>query len=134
MGAGGARASAERKAAIIAPDHPASPGSSGGSAPRAHPAACLLYTSSSYENNLKIPPVDILVDFAVLYHVSLDYLVGLERRDSISIDGLTERQVDLISTILLEFRNPENAGNRGLTPRQVNILSNLLIEFARPDV
>lgn len=89
---------------------------------------------SSYENNLKIPPVDILVDFAVLYHVSLDYLVGLERRDSISIDGLTERQVDLISTILLEFRNPENAGNRGLTPRQVNILSNLLIEFARPDV
>ena len=31
---------------------------------------------SSYENNLKMPPLSILTDFAVIFNVSLDYLVG----------------------------------------------------------
>ena len=32
---------------------------------------------SSYENNLKMPPLSILTDFAVIFNVSLDYLAGL---------------------------------------------------------
>ena len=31
---------------------------------------------SSYENNLKVPSVDILKEFALIFNVSLDYLLG----------------------------------------------------------
>lgn len=35
---------------------------------------------SSYENNLKLPTLDVLMSIAALYNVSLDYLVGFEKR------------------------------------------------------
>jgi len=88
---------------------------------------------SSYENNLKVPPVDILVDLAVLYNVSLDYLVGLEKRRMIAADGLNEEQTDLLSTLVLEFRSPREGRFQKLTPRQVSILSGLLVEFSKQD-
>ena len=36
---------------------------------------------SSYENNIKIPPLDILTKIAVIFNVSLDYLVGIDKNE-----------------------------------------------------
>ena len=54
---------------------------------------------SSYENNLKMPPLSILTDFAVIFNVSLDYLVGIDKNEMVSIDGLTDQQKQVLQTI-----------------------------------
>lgn len=64
---------------------------------------------SGYENNLAVPSIEVVCKFALLFGVSSDYLLGLDNRKAIIIDGLTKRQMDvitdIINTLLVEFRN-----------------------------
>lgn len=85
---------------------------------------------SSYENNIKIPPVDILTNLAVLYNVSLDYLVGIDKNEMVSVEGLTDEQTNVIHTLLLEFKDKSKSVD-GLTPRQQDILNILMKEFSK---
>ena len=85
---------------------------------------------SSYENNLKMPPLSILTDFAVIFNVSLDYLVGIDKNEMVSIDGLTDQQKQVLQTIVFEFRD-NSAKGAGLTDRQQEILNILMKEFSK---
>ena len=85
---------------------------------------------SSYENNLKMPPLSILTDFAVIFNVSLDYLVGIDKNEMVSIDGLTDQQKQVLQTIVFEFRDNSSTG-AGLTDRQQEILNILMKEFSK---
>ena len=38
---------------------------------------------SAYETGLRLPSYDILIHIAKIYHVSTDYLLGLERKQEI---------------------------------------------------
>lgn len=38
---------------------------------------------SNYENNIKIPTLDVLTTMARIYDVSLDYLVGFDKKDQV---------------------------------------------------
>lgn len=49
-------------------------------------------TISAYENNLTTPSVEQLVKLALLYGASLDFMLNLDRRDVLYLDGLTESQ------------------------------------------
>jgi transcriptional regulator with XRE-family HTH domain len=60
---------------------------------------------SCYENNTKSPTIETLSQLAIIYNVTTDYLLGHEKRRSIFVDGLSERQLDIINTLLLEFRH-----------------------------
>lgn len=86
---------------------------------------------SSYENNLKVPSVDILVSLAVLYNVSLDYLVGIDKKEMVSIEHLAPPQKDIIHTVLVEFRDKAKP-RTGLTRRQKEILLMFMDEFSKP--
>lgn len=83
---------------------------------------------SSYENNLKTPPLDVLIDIANVFNVSLDYLVGKEKTKSIDTTGLTPSQIEILILISNEFRENRKAIN-SLTERQVKILNELLVCF-----
>lgn len=85
---------------------------------------------SSYENNIKIPPVDILTQMAVIFNVSLDYLVGIDKNEMLSVEGLNEHQKSLIQQILHELKDNRKVGV-GLSKRQQDILNGLMIEFSR---
>ena len=85
---------------------------------------------SNYENNIKIPPLDVLTQLAVTFNVSLDYLVGIDKNEMISIDGLTSSQKEIMQTIAFEFKDTTKQGN-GLTERQQKILNELLKEFSK---
>lgn len=69
---------------------------------------------SGYENNVIMPNIDTIRAFSMLYGTTTDYLLGLEKKESIEIDGLTPRQKDIIETLILEFRtaNAQSAHNR----------------------
>ena len=59
---------------------------------------------SGYENNVKTPSVDTLIQMSNLYGVTTDYLLGLDNRDRLDVDGLSERQKALLEQILQEMR------------------------------
>lgn len=84
---------------------------------------------SSYENNVKIPPLDVLTRIAVIFNVSLDYLVGIDKAEMLSVDGLTEQQKSLLQTVVFEFKD-KTRNNDGLSPRQQEILNVLMKEFS----
>lgn len=85
---------------------------------------------SNYENNLKYPSLDILTNIAALYNVSLDYLVGIDKKEMVSIDGLSDSEKEIIHSILLEFRNKQTA-ELGLSENQQNIINLLMKEFSK---
>ncbi len=85
---------------------------------------------SNYENNIKIPPLDILTHFAVIFNVSLDYLVGIDKNEMISVNGLTDSQKNIMQTIAFEFKDQSKQGS-GLTERQQEILNELMKEFSK---
>lgn len=58
---------------------------------------------SGYENNIITPGIDTIRELAMLYNITSDYLLGLDKKDTIVIDGLTPRQKDIIETLVLEF-------------------------------
>lgn len=84
----------------------------------------------SYENNIKIPSVEILTQFAVIFNVSLDYLVGIDKNEMISINSLSPSQKELVQTIIFELKDNAKSFD-GLTERQQEILNGLMKEFSK---
>ena len=66
-------------------------------------------TISAYERNTKTPSVDMLVRPAILYHSSVDFILGLEDRTNIYVDDLSESQqapvVKMIDILRTEFQS-----------------------------
>lgn len=66
-------------------------------------------TISAYECNNKSPSIEILEKMALLYHGSVDYILGLEHRTNIFIDDLTSSQqktiTDIVDRLRKEFQN-----------------------------
>lgn len=83
-----------------------------------------------YENNLRVPPLDILVQIAVIFNVSLDYLVGIDKKEMVSIDGLSDGQKKTIHDLIAEFKKPA-ISTPSLTDSQQSILNQVLVEFNR---
>ncbi len=60
---------------------------------------------SKYESNQSVPSIETLTRLSLIYGVSLDYLVGIEKNKTISVEGLTNRQLDILNTLLVEFKS-----------------------------
>ena len=58
---------------------------------------------SAYETGLRMPSYDILIHIARIFHVTTDFLLGLENKREIDMSGLTEEQtaalLELIRTM-----------------------------------
>lgn len=59
---------------------------------------------SSYENDVHLPPYDVLLQIARLFGVSTDYLLGASSNRTINADGLTDRQIEAVTIIVNELR------------------------------
>ena len=64
-------------------------------------------TISGYEQNTITPSVEQLVRMAILYNTSIDYIMGIDNRISIYLDGLSESQqktvLDIVKRLKEEF-------------------------------
>ena len=59
---------------------------------------------SSYETFMRMPSYSILIKIAQMFHVSTDYLLGMEKGDWVNLKGLTEKQKALVCEIIDQFR------------------------------
>lgn len=60
---------------------------------------------NAWEMGLSAPTTPYVVAMAKLFHVSADYLLGIESELSLSLDGLTEEEIALIYQLLRYFGN-----------------------------
>ena len=85
-------------------------------------------TIGRWESNYKMPSIERLIELSRIFHVPLNYLVGIEKEKSIVIEYLTQRQQNLLNTLVLEFQSNDK-NNLGLSERQQDILNAILVEF-----
>ena len=81
-----------------------------------------------YESDAQVPPLEVLVSIATVLNVSLDYLVGFEMEEPISVANLTNQQKKIINLILEEFSSPTNSSPR-LSQQQITIIQELICLF-----
>ena len=62
----------------------------------------------AWENQTSVPAMKHIVELAKLFRVSTDYLLEVESRRTLSLDGLTEDEISIICSLLNYFdtKNP----------------------------
>lgn len=66
---------------------------------------------SNWENDNILPSVEMLVKIAKFFNVSTDALLGLEDARFVSVDGLSDIQIDHIKLLIEDFREAGKAGS-----------------------
>ena len=59
---------------------------------------------SSYEQDLRLPSLDMLIKISTEFGVSTDYLLNLDRQKTINVEKLTDEQIAIISNTVNEFK------------------------------
>ena len=85
---------------------------------------------SAYENDLRIPPLEVLTEIALIFNVSLDYLVGIDKLEMVSVEGLNDTQKAIIHSPIHEFASVPSP-YPGLTECQRKLLSQIMVEFSK---
>ncbi|MBP3496046.1 MAG: helix-turn-helix transcriptional regulator [Clostridia bacterium] len=55
---------------------------------------------NAWEMGISIPSTQYIVELSLLFNVSCDYLLGLKRNSSVSVDGLTQREIASVLEII----------------------------------
>lgn len=58
---------------------------------------------SAYETDARPPSLDMLIKYAKEFNVTTDYLLGLQEHKFINVDSLTDQQINILNSIILEF-------------------------------
>ncbi len=82
-----------------------------------------------YESNAQVPPSEVLVSIATVLNVSLDYLVGFDMEEPVSLKNFNSQQKKAIGLLLEEFSKPTNSSPK-LSPQQIAIIQELIILFS----
>ncbi len=62
---------------------------------------------SSYEAGSRYPSYDVLVKYSRIFHVSTDYILGIERHLSIDASDLSEREFNAVIEVVNLFRKAD---------------------------
>lgn len=55
---------------------------------------------SAYENDLRLPSYDILINISKTFHVTSDYLLGIENKQTIDFSGLTQTEIEAVTNLI----------------------------------
>lgn len=55
---------------------------------------------SAYETGLRLPSYDILIHISKIFCVSTDYLLGLEKKESIDLSGLSQDEITALLALI----------------------------------
>lgn len=60
---------------------------------------------SAYENDLRLPSYDVLIQIAKIFHVSTDYLFGLETSAGIDLSGLSDEEKNAVRNLIQAMKH-----------------------------
>lgn len=55
---------------------------------------------SAYETGLRLPSYDVLIHMAKIFHVTTDYLLGVESTQNIDLSGLSQEEIDALLKLI----------------------------------
>lgn len=58
---------------------------------------------NAWEMGLSTPTTQYVVEIARLFHVSSDYLLGLESKITINLDGYSQEEIEVLYSLLKYF-------------------------------
>ena len=67
---------------------------------------------NAWEMGLSVPSTQYVVELAKKFEVSTDYLLGMESTSTISVKGLSEKQVSALMQIIECFKNVEEVPDK----------------------
>jgi len=59
---------------------------------------------NAYEQSISVPSTQYIVELARLFKISTDYLLGLDSTSTVSISGLSEKDVEVVYTLIQHLR------------------------------
>ena len=62
-----------------------------------------------YENQERTPSPDVLIQLAYIFHVTTDYLLGIDHRKMIDVSDLTDSDLQFL-TLTIETLRKKNGG------------------------
>ena len=60
---------------------------------------------NAWEMGISIPSTQYIVELAQFFDVSADYLLGLEHTATVSVEGLSDREIAAVTEIIECFRD-----------------------------
>ena len=69
---------------------------------------------SAYENGARYPSLDVLISLTAVFHVTADYLLGIEQQITVDVSGLTDSQIQVVESIAAEFRKSNSQKKEGV--------------------
>ena len=57
------------------------------------------------EMGISVPSTQYVVELASLFHISTDFLLGVEATASVSVEGLSDEDIQLVHTIIDHLRS-----------------------------
>lgn len=67
---------------------------------------------SYYELQERTPSPDVLIKFSSVFHVTSDYLLGIERKKTLDITGLDDEDEKVLRTLVEHFRKKNQHKNK----------------------
>lgn len=64
----------------------------------------VVSTIASYENQDRMPSIDMLVKLSWEFNVSVEYLLGISKNRTIDVSDLTDSQIAALNLTAEEFR------------------------------
>lgn len=64
---------------------------------------------SFYELQERMPSPEVLLKLAGIFHVSTDYLLGLDKRETIDVSGLSKEEVALLRALAARLQEKNAA-------------------------
>ena len=60
---------------------------------------------NAWEMGISVPSTQYVVELASLFHISTDFLLGVEATASVSVAGLSDEDIQLVQTIIDHLRS-----------------------------
>ena len=60
---------------------------------------------NAWEMGISVPSTQYIVELANIFDVSTDYLLGVNNTVSLSVEGLTDKDIELVHSISVHLRN-----------------------------
>ena len=62
---------------------------------------------SYYELQERHPSPEVLIKLAAVFHVSTDYLLGIDKKESIDLSGLDDEDIMIVKSLVSSLRNKQ---------------------------
>jgi len=59
---------------------------------------------SAYENGIRLPSYDVLIEIANIFNVTTDYLLGVNRKNDLDLSGLSEKEIVALKQLIAAMK------------------------------